>query len=296
LCYNYSMISGGFTDIRPSPIAGTWYSANPVKLQSSIMQYLSEARLPDIQGEIVALIVPHAGHVYSGLTAAHAFKAIEGMSFERVVVISPLHQYYPQPILTSGHQAYETPLGLIPVDLAGVEAVNAGLMASMDVQLTPLRHDQEHSLEIELPFLQCVLSEPFSLIPIMLRDQSARLAKSLGHILAGLLRQGKTLLVASTDLSHFYTRSTANRLDKTILAAMEAFDPQQLYRLAASGEGQACGLAAVAAVLWAAQDHGTDAEGMHSKVTVVDYRTSADVTHDSSSVVGYGAAVITRTN
>lgn len=277
-----------YSDVRPSPIAGTWYSANPSKLRMSIQKFLADATPPEISGEIIALIVPHAGHIYSGLTAAHAFKLVGGMAFERVALVSPMHQYYPQPILTSGHQAYETPLGIIPIDQTGIDAVSQGLLDAVGIKMTPVRNDQEHSLEIELPFLQCVLSKSFSLVPIMLRDQSASLAKALGKALADLTEVGKTLLVASTDLSHFYAESIANRLDKSILSAVEAFDPQKLYKMAASGEGQACGLGAVAAVMWAAQKLGAD------KIFTVDYRTSAYVTHDRSSVVGYGAAVITK--
>lgn len=278
-----------YSDVRPSPIAGSWYSADPTKLCMSIEKILSDAALPDITGEIIALIVPHAGHVYSGLTAAHAFKLVENKTYERVIVVSPSHQYYHQPILTSGHQAYKTPLGVIPIDQAGVEVVNQGLMKIADTKLAQVRHDQEHSIEIELPFLQVALTKPFSLVPIMLRDQSAPLAQVLGLALANLAKAGSTLLIASTDLSHFYTESVANRLDKSILGALEAFSLRKLYNLASSGEGQACGLGAMAAVMWAALELGAD------KITVVDYRTSAYVTHDKSSVVGYGAAVIMKT-
>ena len=281
-------MSSTYKDIRPSPIAGTWYSADPHRLRASIERYLHEAQPPELTGEVVALIVPHAGHIYSGPTTAHAFKTVIGSGFERVVVISPSHHYYPQPILTSAHQAYKTPLGILPIDSEAVEAIDTGLRSELGLHLTPIRHDDEHALEIELPFVQCVLPQVSKLIPIMLRDQSARLAQGLGKILADTLRDTKTLLVASTDLSHFYTEDQANRLDQAILAEIGAFNPDGLYRLQASGEGQACGLGAAAAVLWAAQALGAD------KVTVVDYRTSANVTQDSSSVVGYGAAVVTK--
>lgn len=277
-------------DIRPSPIAGTWYSDHPIKLRSTIERYLAEAAPPSIPGDVIALIVPHAGHIYSGLTAAHAFKTVQGKVFTRVVVISPSHQYYREPILTSGHQAYATPLGIIPIDKAAVDEISQSIHTMLGFHISPVRFDEEHSLEIELPFLQVVLSMPFSLVPIMLRDQSANMTESLGKALLPLMQDQNTLLVASTDLSHFYSQKSANQLDTRFLEAVTAFDPAQIYRLAASGEGQACGLGAVAAILWAAKEVCAD------KVTLVDYRTSAAVTHDNSSVVGYGAVVVSRTN
>jgi len=99
------------TSIRPSPIAGTWYSADPSELRGSIEGYLKEAKLPDLTGEIIALIVPHAGYRYSGLVAAYAFKAILGHQYDSVAVVAPSHNYYAQAFLTSAHQAYETPAG-----------------------------------------------------------------------------------------------------------------------------------------------------------------------------------------
>ncbi|MFH1445853.1 MAG: AmmeMemoRadiSam system protein B [Chloroflexota bacterium] len=276
------------TNIRPSPIAGTWYSADPAKLRGSIEGYLRETELPDLPGEVIALIVPHAGHRYSGLVAAYAFKSILGHQYDRVAVIAPSHHYYTQAILTSAHQAYETPLGIVPIEQAAVVEINKNLQAELGVGMTAIANDNEHALEIELPFLQCVLLEPFSLIPIMLREQSAWVAQGLSKALAATLQTRNALMVASTDLSHFYPEEHANQLDQAVLAEIAAFNPEGLYALKTSGQGQACGLGAIAAVMWAAKALGAD------QVTVVNYNTSAAVTHDRSSVVGYGAAVITK--
>ncbi len=277
-----------YSDVRPSPISGTWYSADKEKLSPTIDDYLARAKPPGIQGEVIALMVPHAGHIYSGLTAAHAYKTVRGKSFEQVVILSPSHQYYPQPLLTSAHQAYQTPLGLVPVAKEIVGQIDVRLQADMGITLSPVKRDAEHSLEIELPFLQRSLPNQFQLVPIMMRDQSAGLAKGLGEILAELCKEPKTLFIASTDLSHFYNENQAQKLDQAVLKAVADFDIPSLYELHASGKGQACGLGALACVMWAAKTLGANL------VKVVDYRTSADVTGDKSSVVGYGAAVFAK--
>jgi AmmeMemoRadiSam system protein B len=166
--------------------------------------------------------------------------------------------------------------------------VSAVLKNSTGLSLTPIANDQEHSLEIELPFLQVALGEEFRLIPIMLRDQSRQVAKSLGEVLGETLKDQNCLMVASTDLSHFYTESQAHQLDEKVLEALKNFSPEDLFDLQQRGEGQACGLAPMAAVLWASQIMGAD------RVTLLKYDTSAAKTGDRSSVVGYGAAAITR--
>ena len=273
--------------VRPSPIAGTWYSANPGQLWQMIQGYLDEALNPDLPGEVVALVAPHAGYIYSGGVAGHAFKTIKGRHFDCVCVLSPMHQYYPQPLLTSAHTAYRTPLGEIPLAGDKLSLIHDQLTEIIGLGLTPVTHDQEHSLEIELPFLQVALEGDFTLIPIMMRDQSRHVANALGEVLAHVLTEN-CLLVASSDLSHFYTESQANQLDHRVLNALEGFSPEGLFELKAQGQGQACGLAPIAVTLWAAAGLGA------TDVTLLKYSTSAATTGDTSSVVGYGAAAITR--
>lgn len=274
-------------DIRPSAIAGTWYPDNSQRLRNSIEGYLSTASSPKLTGEVVGLVVPHAGYRYSGKVAAYAFTAITEMQFDNVVVISPSHQYYPQALLTSAHQAYETPLGNIQINRGMVNQLSDLILEQLGFSVAPIANDDEHSLEIELPFLQVVLKTPFSLVPIMIRDQSKAAAQALGTSLAQVIKETHTLLVASTDLSHFHTAAQAEQLDHAVLDEMAGFNPEGLYKLNESGRGQACGLGAVAAIMWAARALGAD------QISVVNYATSADTTGDSTSVVGYGAAVIT---
>jgi hypothetical protein len=220
--------------------------------------------------------------------AGHAFKTVQGLSFDTVCVLSPLHQYHPQPVLTSAHSAYRTPLGEIPLADEIIRQISDRLEEKVGCRLTPISHDREHSLEIELPFLQVALASPFTLVPLMLRDQSRQTAQALGETLAEVLDPDTSLLVASSDLSHFLTQSQANQLDMSVLNTLAEFSPQGLFDLRDRGGGQACGLAPMAAVLWACAGLGAQ------DVTLLKYDTSAATTGDTSSVVGYGAAVITR--
>ncbi len=271
-------------DVRPSPIAGTWYEGNAKTLAQKVDQYLDDARLPELNGEVVGVIAPHAGHRYSGPVAGYAFAALRSLSPELVAVISPFHNLIRYPLITTAHDAYSTPLGNVEVDKVALDE----LKAHLDIPITPVIADKEHSLEIELPFLQRALARNFKLLPIMIHAQEADVAKKLGRALAAVLKDKNALLVASTDLSHFYDQNTAKILDSEMLKRFESFDPNSIFEAEHSGKAFACGHAAVAAVLWAARELGAN------KVQVLHHATSGDVTGDYSSVVGYGAAVILK--
>lgn len=276
------------TDVRPSPIAGRWYEGDPRRLARQVDAYLAQAQLPALAGEVIGLVAPHAGHIYSGRTAGHAFRAVQGLSFDLVVVASPLHAYHPAALLTSAHAAYQTPLGQIPIDREALEELSRALAKLDGPALTAVPRDPEHSLEIELPFLQRALAGAFNLLPLMVRTYDPAALERTGAALAQVCASRRALLVASTDLSHFYPLQTARQLDARMLAHMESFSPRAVLQAEAGGTAFACGAGAVAAVLWAARALGADT------VRVVHYSTSADETGDSAQVVGYGAAVITR--
>lgn len=275
-------------DVRPSPISGTWYPGNADALAQSIDRQLQDSVISPISGELMGVIVPHAGHRYSGHVAAHAFRYLEGLTPEIVVVISPLHQPHLGQVLTTGHDAYGTPLGNIAVDHTLLQRFENQLLEDGNIEIAHVRNDSEHSLEIELPFLQRVLTQPFRLLPLMIRDQSLPTVEAVGHALGKVLRDQSVILVASSDLSHFYTQSMAEQFDAEVLTRVEAFNPSGVLTAEDEGLGFACGRAAMAAVLWACEDLGADS------VDVIQHATSGDVTGDYNSVVGYAAAVIYR--
>ncbi len=278
----------GISDIRPSPIAGMWYTADPKRLAQEVDDYISTAHLPALEDKVIGVVAPHAGHRYSGSTAGYAFRTVKGCSFDVVAVISPMHGYHPAGLLTSAHRFYSTPLGNIPVAADLVDALARLLLDRTGVELTSIANDGEHSLEIELPFLQRALTGSFDLLPIMVRTQAPAVLEALGKALAEVLKPRKALLVASTDLSHFYPEMVARRLDSGMLEAIGSFDPGAVLEAEASGKGYACGAPAVAAAMWAARELGAD------KVKVLHHSTSGDETGDRSQVVGYGAAVILK--
>jgi len=275
-------------DVRPSPIAGTWYEGQPKALAAEIDHYLDQAELPELPGEVIAVIAPHAGHRYSGAVAGYAFAAVRGRAPDLVAVISPMHHPYFEPLLVTAHAAYATPLGEIPLDKQAVAGLDAALRAELGFGLSPVTRDPEHSLEIELPFLQRALAGEFKLLPVMVREQSPRVSEKLGKALAQVLKEQNALLVASTDLSHFYTQDEANAYDAEMLRCIESFSPESIFAAERSGKGFACGHAATAAVLWAARELGADT------IKVLHHTTSGDVTGDYSQVVGYGAAVVMK--
>jgi MEMO1 family protein len=278
----------GISELRPSPIAGVWYTREPQMLARQVDDLLQQAQVEDLDGEVIGVITPHAGYRYSGRTAGHAFRAVKGLRRDLVAVLSPFHAFHPAPLLTTAHMAYRTPLGIVSVDREAVALLDEELVAGLQVGMTPVANDREHSLEIELPFLQRALVGEFQLLPVMVRTLTEAIAKPLGMALAKVLRGRSALMVASTDLSHFYPADQASDLDSEMLRRIEAFSPEGVLQAEETGAGFACGVGAVAAVLWAARELGAD------DVRVVHYSTSGDETLDNSSVVGYGAAVILK--
>ena len=166
-----------FTSIRPSPIAGSWYPSDPALLDREIEGFLKHAAVPSLSGEVVGLIAPHAGYFYSGSTAGYAYRCIEGKTYDLCAVFSPLHDYLPYKLLTSAHEAYVTPFGQVRVDQELVAICSDQIQKLTGETLQHVANDREHSLEIQLPFLQKALDAPFALLPIMVRTHEPDLLK-----------------------------------------------------------------------------------------------------------------------
>ena len=275
-------------NLRPSPIAGLWYEGNADSLARNVDHYMDDAQLPGLNGDMIAVIAPHAGHRYSGPVAGYSFAALRGRDPELVAVLSPFHNYHSAPFLTSAHSGYATPLGPIQIDHTIVDALDAELKSTLNLNLTRIANDPEHSLEIELPFLQRALKSNWNLLPVMSRAHDPKLARGLGLALAKILKGKNAILVASTDLSHFYDQTTADTLDHNMLSAIESFNPEAVLETEATGKGFACGLGALTSAMWAARELGAD------KVQILHHATSGDVTGEYSEVVGYGAAAILK--
>ncbi len=268
-------------NVRRSVIAGSWYPGTERQLRKTVQDYLDNVEKEELDGELIGLISPHAGYIYSGQVAAYAYKQLDGASYDAVSVISPVHRMFVGRFAATSAAAYETPLGLVEVDAELVEAMDK------EMDLTPVSRDNEHSLEIQLPFLQVVLGD-FKLLPIMMGDQDLSSCQKLGTALAKVLKGKNVLLVASTDLSHFHNYNVAVRLDEIVLERVGAYEPEGLASDLKRGKSEACGGGPVIAVMLAAQELGAN------KAKVLKYMNSGDVTGDHSQVVGYMAAALYR--
>jgi len=274
------------TNPRPAVLAGRWYPADPDQLQESVDRYLTEASIPKIKGQILGLVSPHAGHIYSGPVAGYSFAAVQGLHPNLVVILAPLHQPEQGALLTTAHDAYRTPLGEIPVDHHALDELDELLQVRAGLSLNRIARDKEHAVEVLLPFLQRSLQEIPAILPLMLRDQKPETMKVLASCLADILRGQNPLLIASTDLSHFYSATEAEELDRTIIERIIELDPGGIYRAEQQGKGHACGKGGLAAVIWAAKNLGAN-QAVHLK-----YSHSGEITGDTSRVVGYEAAAL----
>jgi AmmeMemoRadiSam system protein B len=275
------------SDARPSPIAGTWYLGDPIKLARQIDSFIDAAKLTenDFNGKVVGLLAPHAGHRYSGRTAAYAYKTVRGKPRDLVVILSPFHPFFSGEFLTTSHSAYQTPLGDLPVAKKELQSLD-DLLNKRGLKITQISNDEEHSLEIQLPFLQRAWESNFELLPLMVRSQNPKNLNFFADALYEVVKGRDFLLIASSDLSHFYPLQTAEALDAEMLNRVKSFDPLSVLSAESEGSAFACGSSAIAAMLWTSKLAGAD------KVEILNYSTSADATGDPSSVVGYGTAVI----
>ena len=272
---------------RKPSVAGSFYPANPVELTKTIAGFFADVKKSDIGGSPMALIAPHAGYMYSGKIAARAFKLLEGEEFDTVVVVAPSHTVFFKGSSVFDGDAYETPLGPVAIDKElseQIASINHSVHLSNQGHATGSNRG-EHSLEVQLPFLQIALGT-FKLVAIVMGDQEESSIRELGECLAAAVKDKKALIVASTDLSHFHTEKQARRLDFAVQEAIEAYNPEDLIGVLESGKGEACGGGVVAAVMMATRRLGG------KSVRFLEYNTSGAVTGEFDEVVGYLSAAI----
>jgi hypothetical protein len=264
-------------DVRPSPLAGRWYPGEKSRLRAEIVRHLGTLAKTSYQ-QIRGLVAPHAGLMFSGPVGAKGFRHLAEQQYDIVVVIGPSHYPVSHPLMTTGHDAYETPLGKIPVAQAILKQLGE------KIALHPIRNDPEHSIEMTLPFLQNLLGE-FQLVPLVMRDQSYPASRHLAEVLHHILQDKNVLYVASSDLSHFYPQQVANEMDKKVLEKISDYNAEKVTRLQDGGIVYACGYGAISTVMLVTRQQGTKTASQEG------YGTSGDVTGDYSSVVGYGSVV-----
>jgi len=266
--------------VRPAQVAGYFYPSSPEKLRKDINLLLDVTKPKEKFEKIFGIVSPHAGYVYSGKTAAHAYNLLVGKRYKRVVIISPSHsEYFPGISIFEG-DAYETPLGIVKVDKdfrEKLETDDGIIFKGYE------GHRREHALEVQIPFLQSVLLD-FKIVPIVMGDQSKRNVEALAKKLSEV-SDDETLIVASSDLSHFYSKSQADRLDSIVEKRVRDFDFDSLQNDLEAHTCEACGGGPILALMKAANLKNI----RHSMV--LSRTDSGDVTGDNSEVVGYLSAV-----
>jgi len=276
----------GEGEIRRAAVDGQFYPASADDLGADVDRMLEQSKPADIRGDIVALVAPHAGYIYSGQTAAAAYRQVKGQRFDAVVVIAPSHREVFPGASVYNKGGYETPLG---VALVEVELADEIISYHPTIAFTLAGHRGEHALEVQLPFLQRTL-EDLKIVPIVMADRSLRLCRTLGEAIASAAEGKHVLIVASSDLYHGYSYEACVASDDRTLAAIETFDPEAFWR-GLDKEYQACGGAPIASALMASKQMGADT------AKVVARTNSNDVTGEQGGyVVGYGAAVIYRSS
>jgi hypothetical protein len=272
--------------IRKAAVAGSFYPISPGDLSETINGYLNQANPQKIEDEIIGIVSPHAGYVFSGPVAAFAYKLLRGSTYDVVVVISPSHQEYFKGCSVYNGDAYETPLGKVPVNKELVIAItskNENIYSSEHGHFPLPGKMGEHSLEVQIPFLQSVLGN-FSIVPIVMGDQSEQNCLDLGEILANVLKGKKFLIVASSDLSHYHPYTDAHKIDANAVKAFESGDYKKILQC------DACGAGPIAAMMIATKKSGAN------QTKILKYATSGDVPEgEKGRVVGYMSGVSIKT-
>jgi MEMO1 family protein len=267
--------------LRKSVIAGSWYPGTPSILRRDIEKYFDLAPDLELEGEVVGLIAPHAGYTYSGQVAANVYKLIRGKEYDAVIVVGPSHRVAFHGVSIFSKGGYETPLGIVPVAEEVAKKIKILSKAVVDI---PEAHFQEHSIEIQLPFLQAALGD-FSFIPLVMGDQDANTCQELAEAIYKASHSKKILIVGSSDLSHFYNDDMAKKLDAVVLRHLRDGDAVGLLASLENGTAEACGGGPMVVVMLVARMMNAN------KAHLLKYANSGDVTGDKSSVVGYAAAV-----
>jgi len=278
--------------IRPSTIAGSWYPGNPKELTEMVDGFLEQVK--PVYGEPIALIVPHAGYEFSGLVAASGFKQLEGVDYDVAIIIASDHRPpLSNPISVWAKGGFETPLGVVPVN---EELAREIIETDPLISFAPETHQNEHPIEIELPFLQRV-SPNCSIVPILMGSDDDNTVSVLSEALVSVLSKKRGIVIASSDLSHYPASSDARHVDQETLSAIETGDPTKLRETTEKLMGMGfsnldtcvCGRGPIMVAMRVAEGLGANT------ISILRYMNSGDILHGSDDkVVGYGAVMFWR--
>ncbi|MGY5143192.1 MAG: MEMO1 family protein [Candidatus Nitrosopumilus sp. bin_32a] len=271
--------------IRDPVVAGQFYPDNEGDLRNMINYCIEHKYGPgnnlSISNEkIFGVICPHAGYVYSGPTACHAYKAISLQNPELVIIIGPNHFGIGRDAATMIDAQWQTPLGRVQVDSESAKQVAE---ISKYIEIDEYSHSQDHSLEVQIPMLQEILSNEFSILPIILRAQDIETAIDVGNAVSEIAKKKNAVIVASSDFTHYEENSFAHQQDKALLEPILEMNMEKFYHVLNERRVTACGYGAMASAMIACKNLGA------TKGKLLSYATSGDISGNTESVVGYGA-------
>lgn len=273
----YRVSSASLKSVRPPAVAGAFYPARPAQLQAAVDAYIQSADLPPLKGEVRAVIAPHAGYVYSGPIAGHSFRALAPLPEDATVFLMGPAHYVPVPEVALGYfRTVETPLGVIPVDDKIVQELAESASC---LRIQNEAHLPEHSLEVELPFLQRIASDNFTVVPMLFGQPDSKCVAQA--LLPYIADHPQARIVVSSDLSHYHPYRTAQQLDTAFLDAVLQGD------MVAAARGEACGRFPILTLMLLAETLGWTPH-------LLDYRNSGDTAGDKRQVVGYAAIAYTE--
>ena len=271
--------------IRKPVVAGQFYPGTKEELEKRIERCISHKYGPGTEKsqkdeKIYGVICPHAGYVYSGPTACHSYKSIASKNPELVIILGPNHFGVGEDVATMTDAQWETPLGLVEVDS---EAAKEIAKISKYITIDEFSHSRDHSLEVQVPMLQSMLSNEFKILPIILLEQGLEMARDVGNAVAEIAKSRNAMIVASSDFTHYEENSFAHSQDKALIEPILEMDVEKFYQVLMERRVTACGYGAMASTMIACKKLGA------TKGELLSYATSGDVQGDTSSVVGYGA-------
>jgi AmmeMemoRadiSam system protein B len=281
-------------NLRHPAVAGTFYEGKAEALRTQIencfVHKLGPGKLPTVNKNgprnILGIISPHAGYQYSGPAAANAFFSLaQDGKPETIIILGPNHTGHGNPLSVMHEGAWQTPLGNVEVDTETADAIaeETGILDFDEVA-----HRHEHSIEVQLPFLQYIYGNKFKFVPICFLMQDLQTAQEIGRALTEVLANKNAVIIASTDFTHYEPQTSVNRKDTATLKAIEALDEKQLYQTIENENVSACGYGPIAALLTYAKGLGA------TKAEILKHTTSGDIIGDYSSVVGYAAVTIRK--
>jgi len=278
------LVGTGCTDnIKEPSVAGTFYPADKKELKDTIDTFLSKVNRIPGEGNIIALISPHAGYRYSGQVAAYGYKHIQDRDIRKIILIGQSHHegFKGASVYTNG--SFKTPLGNVEIDEKSAKKL---LNENADVKFYPEAFAKEHSIEVQLPFLQSMLKD-FTIIPILIGSPTRQ---TFEHLISELteMMDGQTLMIASTDLSHYHGYSEAVEMDSKLISAIERLSVMNAGELVQTGKSEMCGSIPVIIAMEVAKRHGANLG------VLFNYANSGDVTQEKDKVVGYASMGLIR--